>query len=100
MSSYHLPDGQVIQLGQERFKAPEILFSPDKIGLEWPGVHEMVVKSIKSCDIDIRKTLYSSIVIAGGTSLLTGFNERLHKNIQKHATRDINVTMLAPKNRK
>jgi len=81
VSNYHLPDGQIIQLGSEKFKAPEILFSPDKIGLEWPGVHEMVVNSIKKCDIDVRKTLYNSIVVAGGTTLLTGFNERLHKCI-------------------
>jgi centractin len=76
-----LPDGQIIQLGSEKYKAPEILFSPDKIGLEWPGVHEMVVNSIKNCDIDVRKTLYQAIVVAGGTSLLTGFNERLLKSI-------------------
>jgi len=99
-SMYHLPDGQIINLGPEKFKATEILFSPDKIGLEYPGVHEMVTNSIKNCDIDIRKTLYSSIVVAGGTSLLTGFNERLHKSIQKNASRDVTVTLLAPKNRK
>ena len=76
-----MPDGQVIQLGSEKYKAPEILFKPDTIGLEWPGVHEMVINSIKKCDIDVRKTLYNSIIVAGGTSLLTGFNERLHKAI-------------------
>ena len=80
-SNYHLPDGQILQLGSEKFKAPEILFSPDKIGLEWPGVHEMVINTIKKCDIDVRKALYGSIIVAGGTSLLTGFNERLHKGI-------------------
>ena len=99
-SNYHLPDGQIIQLGSEKFKAPEILFSPDKIGLEWPGVHEMVINTIKKCDIDVRKTLYNSIIVAGGTSLLTGFNERLHKGIQKLASRDVTVTLMAPRNRK
>lgn len=95
-----MPDGQIIQLGSEKYKAPEILFSPDKIGLEWPGVHEMVVNSIKSCDIDVRKTLYQAIVVAGGTSLLTGFNERLLKSIQKLAYRDVTISVMAPKNRK
>jgi len=80
-SMYHLPDGQIISLGSEKYKCTEILFNPEKIGLEWPGVHEMVVNSVKSCDIDIRKTMYSSIVVAGGTTMLTGFNERLHKSI-------------------
>jgi centractin len=58
VSGYHLPDGEQIQIGSEKFRAPEILFSPDKIGLEWPGIHEMVVNSVKSCDIDIRKSMY------------------------------------------
>ena len=74
-----MPDGQIIELGSEKFKAPEILFSPDKIGLEWPGVHEMVFNSITKCAIDVRKHLYNSIVVAGGTTMTTGFHERLHK---------------------
>ena len=31
---YILPDGNVIELSYEKTRAPEILFSPDKIGLE------------------------------------------------------------------
>ena len=100
VSSYHLPDAQIIQLNTEKYKAPEILFSPHKIGLEWPGIHEMVFNSVKSCDIDIRKALYQSIIIAGGSSLLSGFNERLLKSIQKLLPRDLNVKMMSPKNRK
>ena len=80
-SAYHLPDGSQIQLGSEKHKAPEILFSPEKIGLEWPGVHEMVINSINHCDRDVRKTLFNQIIVAGGTSMLTGFNERLHKSL-------------------
>ena len=40
-----------------------------------------IYNSIKNCDIDVRKTLYSAVVVAGGSSLLTGFNERLLKSI-------------------
>ena len=60
----------------------------------------MVVNSIKDCDIDIRKAMYSSIIIAGGSSMLTGFNERLLKSISKLIFRDINVKMMSPKNRR
>ena len=99
-SNYHLPDGSVIQLGSEKYQAPEVLFNPSLIGLEWPGVHEMVMNSIKNCDIDIRKTLYNSIIVAGGTTMLTGFNERLHKSLQKLVPRDAVITLAAPRNRK
>mmetsp|Transcript_5321 Transcript_5321/g.8970 ORF Transcript_5321/g.8970 Transcript_5321/m.8970 type:complete len:101 (+) Transcript_5321:889-1191(+) len=61
----------------------------------------MVVNSIRSCDIDIRKVMYHNIIVAGGCSLLTGFNERLLKSISKLIpSRDINVKMMSPKNRR
>ena len=30
--SYELPDGQVITIGNERFRCPEVLFQPSFIG--------------------------------------------------------------------
>jgi centractin len=42
-------------LNKEKILAPEILFSPERIGLEYPGIHEMVVTAIKKCDVDLRK---------------------------------------------
>ena len=47
------------------------------IGLEYPGIHELLANSIKKADIDLRRTLYKEIVIAGGTTYLSGFPERL-----------------------
>ena len=34
---YILPDGSVLELTNEKTRAPEILFSPEKIGLEYMG---------------------------------------------------------------
>jgi centractin len=36
---YILPDGNVIELSYEKTRAPEILFNPDRVGFEGPGVH-------------------------------------------------------------
>ena len=99
LTNYILPDGSTVKIGQEKHLAPEILFQPDKIGLEYPGVHEMVVNSIKQCDIDLRKTLYQNIILAGGTTLMNSFCERLHKSIQKLTPKDLKVSILAPNNR-
>lgn len=76
------------------------MFSPDKIGLEYPGVHKMVVNAIKKCDIDLRKTLYGAIIAAGGSTLFTGFSDRLHKEIQKLSPKEMRITLIAPNNRK
>ena len=40
VGNYELPDGRVITIGNERFRAPEALFNPAMMGPESPGVHE------------------------------------------------------------
>ena len=45
-SIHKLPDGRKIRISNEKFEAPEILFSPNLIKNESPGVHEMLFDSI------------------------------------------------------
>merc|ERR1711904_748775 len=47
--SYELPDGQVITIGNERFRCPEALFQPTFLGMESSGVHETTYNSIMKC---------------------------------------------------
>eukprot|EP01047_Picozoa_sp_COSAG01_P053191 COSAG01_NODE_5674_length_4107_cov_23.811876_3_plen_127_part_00 len=61
-----LPDNNEIELGTEVFEAPEVLFNPEIIGLEYAGVPQTLVNSIQKSDLDIRKTLYGSITLSGG----------------------------------
>ena len=56
--SYELPDGNVIVLGAERFRAAEVLFQPSFIGREANGIHECTFQTIMKCDLDIRKVGY------------------------------------------
>lgn len=42
--SYEMPDGQVITIGSERFRCPEVLFQPSLVGMEAPGMHEATAK--------------------------------------------------------
>ena len=53
--NYELPDGQVITVGNERFRCPEVLFKPNLIGREFAGIHQTTYDSIMKCDVDIRK---------------------------------------------
>jgi centractin len=61
-----------VQLGSERFRAPEILFNPELIGQEYAGVHQVVVDAINRVDLDLRKSLFSNIVLSGGSTLCRG----------------------------
>merc|ERR1739842_88417 len=70
--SYELPDGQVITIGNERFRAPEALFQPSFLGMESCGIHETTYNSIIKCDVDIRKDLYANTVMSGGTTMYPG----------------------------
>ena len=63
--SYELPDGQVITIGNERFRCPEALFQPSFLGMESCGIHETTYNSIMKCDVDIRKDLYANTVLSG-----------------------------------
>ncbi|KAF7306938.1 Actin-related protein [Mycena indigotica] len=97
---FRLPDGNVVQLGNERFRAPEILFNPEIIGQEYAGVHQVVVDSINRVDLDLRKGLYSNIVLSGGSTLCRGFGDRLLNEVKKTALKDVKIRIYAPPERK
>ncbi|OIR58039.1 MAG: actin [Amphiamblys sp. WSBS2006] len=98
--TYELPDGQVITIGAERFRAPEALFQPPLIGLESQGVHEIAFNAIKSCDVDVRKDLYSNIVLSGGNTMYPGFPERIQQDLEQLAPNTMKIKVIAPPQRK
>ncbi|KAI5308474.1 Actin-like protein [Ascosphaera atra] len=97
---YVLPDGQTLKIGAERFRAPEILFDPEIVGLEYPGVHQIVVDAINRTDMDLRKALYGNIVLSGGSTLCKGFGDRLLHEVQRLAFKDMKIKIFAPPERK
>ena len=72
MANYTLPDGSTIEIGHSRYRAPELLFRPDVIGEEYEGIHEVLTFAIQKSDLDLRRTLYSNIVLSGGSTLFRG----------------------------
>ncbi|XP_049640389.1 actin, gamma-enteric smooth muscle isoform X2 [Suncus etruscus] len=98
--SYELPDGQVITIGNERFRCPETLFQPSFIGMESAGIHETTYNSIMKCDIDIRKDLYANNVLSGGTTMYPGIADRMQKEITALAPSTMKIKIIAPPERK
>ena len=98
--SYELPDGQVITIGNERFRCPEALFQPTFLGMESAGVHETTYNSIMKCDVDIRKDLYANVVLSGGTTMYAGIADRMSKEITALAPASMKVKIIAPPERK
>ncbi|CEO94453.1 hypothetical protein PBRA_000238, partial [Plasmodiophora brassicae] len=98
--AYELPDGQVITVGNERFRAPEVLFQPSMIGNESEGIHQLAYQSIMKCDVDIRKDLYENIVMSGGSTMYDGLATRLQKEVAALAPSSMRVKVVAPPERK
>lgn len=98
--SYELPDGQVITIGNERFRVTEALFQPSFLGMESNGVHETLFNSIMKCDENIRKDLFANIVLSGGTTMFPGIAERIQKEITALAPPKTEINVIAPPERK
>ncbi|XP_006893441.1 PREDICTED: actin, alpha skeletal muscle 2-like [Elephantulus edwardii] len=79
--TFQLLDGQEIELGKERFMCPEALFNPSLIGKNTLGIHMVASQSVASCKLDFWKTLYSNILLSGGTGSCFGLRFRLQKEI-------------------
>ncbi|NIQ05687.1 MAG: actin family protein [Candidatus Korarchaeota archaeon] len=80
---YVLPDGQVVELVDERFRAPEIMYKPMMIGEESDPLSRVVYEAIMECDVDVRPQLYRTIALSGGNTLIKNFPERLEEEVKK-----------------
>ncbi|TXG51495.1 hypothetical protein EZV62_024019 [Acer yangbiense] len=110
MTPYELPDGQTIEIGSDRFKIPDVLFNPSLVqtipGMEnyaeivpsVRGLPQMVLESINKCDVDIRRELFSSILLAGGTASMQQLKERLEKDLLEESPQAARVKVVASGN--
>ena len=99
-----LPDGTVVTLDEELHQCPEALFDPSLLNLgvaeeDSPGLHQLSFNSILKCDIDIRKEMYTNIVLSGRTTQLDGFAERFEAEMVRQAPPAAQVQVKAPSDR-
>ena len=98
--NYELPSGQVITIGDERFRCPEALFNPSLLETRCAGIHELCHESIVKCDMDVRKDMYSNIVLSGGNTMFPGMGAKMAKEITSLAPSTMKVKIIAPPERK
>ncbi|XP_003414801.1 actin-related protein T1-like [Loxodonta africana] len=99
LKEYRLPDGTVFCIGEQLYRVPEVLFAPDQLGIHSPGLSKMVTSSIMNCDIDIQMALFAEIVLAGGTTLFPGLEERLLKELELLASKGTPIKVTASPDR-
>jgi actin len=72
---YILPDNTKIKLGSELYKHSEAIFTP--INNNYTGIIQLVIDSISKCDPDVTEEIQENICLIGGTTLTSGFSERI-----------------------
>jgi len=98
-AQYQLPDGQVVDLSTERYHSSEVLFNPSLIGSEEKSIQDVLLTSINRSDMDLRSTLYSNIVLSGGSTLTPGLGDRLLSEIRSKAPERTRIRINAPPER-
>eukprot|EP00928_Gymnodinium_smaydae_P073031 TRINITY_DN562_c0_g1_i1.p1 TRINITY_DN562_c0_g1~~TRINITY_DN562_c0_g1_i1.p1 ORF type:complete len:451 (+),score=120.58 TRINITY_DN562_c0_g1_i1:159-1355(+) len=79
--SFELPDGKIIKVGSDiRLGGPEIIFGAGDPST-FRSVQKICMEAINTCDVDLRKDLVKSLVVAGGTSMLPGLAPRLRSEL-------------------
>ncbi|GMF22994.1 unnamed protein product [Phytophthora fragariaefolia] len=92
-SAYYLPDGTLLNVSYR----VEILFSFScALKVRWLSC---LVQAIMKSDMDLRKTLFSQIILSGGSTLFPGFGDRLLAEVRKKAPKDIKIRISAPPTR-
>jgi len=99
-AQYQLPDGQVVTLSNERHRSSEVLFQPSLVGSEERPIHDVLMTSILQSDMDLRSTLFSNIVLSGGSTMLPGLGDRLLYEVRARAPERTRIRISAPPERK
>jgi hypothetical protein len=73
-----------VDVGYERFLAPEIFFNPEIYSSDFlTPLPEVVDTVIQQSPIDVRRGLYKNIVLSGGSTLYKDFGRRLQRDIKQ-----------------
>ncbi|AGO11064.1 AaceriAFR419Cp [[Ashbya] aceris (nom. inval.)] len=74
---------KVVDVGYERFLAPEIFFNPEIASSDFlTPLPTVVDQTIQACPIDVRKGLYNNIVLSGGSTMFKDFGRRLQRDLR------------------
>jgi actin-related protein len=79
-----MPDGSNINIPNYIFhEAPEVLFQPNMLGYNILNIPQAIINCLQGIDKYYWSDLLSHIVISGGNSSYSGFEERLRTELKK-----------------
>ena len=66
-----------LKLGTERFSVPELFFNPKDVGLNQPGLPQMVMRSLSKVPTGLWPVMLANVLVVGGNLKIDGFMSRL-----------------------
>lgn len=88
-----------VEVGYERFLAPEIFFNPEIVSSDFlTPLPEVVDNVIQQSPIDVRRGLYKNIVLSGGSTMFQHFGQRLRKDLNTIVSERLAASELASGN--
>jgi len=73
-----------VEVGHERFLAPEVFFHPEIYSSDFTKpLPEVVDSVIATCPIDTRRNLYKNIVLSGGSTMYKDMGRRLQRDVKR-----------------
>lgn len=96
---FELPDQKSINIGLPQIQCPEALFNPQMIGKDIVGIHELIYRSYFSIDMEVKKTLFKKIVLAGGNTMFSQIAERLCQEIKGLGSTSVQFKVYVPAER-
>jgi actin-related protein len=78
-AAYELPDGTLVDCSKIAQSVPELLFTNTAKNI--PSMVNEVIVKCKTSDESLAQSILVSVVVSGGTTAMTGFNERIHNDL-------------------
>ena len=76
-----LPDNREIDVKEWNIRTPEGIFNPELINRPGPGLQDLICESLSKTDFDYRKEFMSNIILSGGNTNFSSFNERIQREL-------------------
>lgn len=83
-----------LQLNNERFQVPEVVFHPSDVGMQQVGLAEAAVEAANSVHPELRPLLFSNVICTGGTTTCPGFSNRLSSELRELVPTEYEVGIL------
>ena len=85
-SEFELPDGSMLSLNDETFKATEILFKPelssDRNLQHELGLHHLIAQTLNKVGFDLRRDICENVCLSGGCMDIRNMAKRLEKEVK------------------